>query len=154
MVERATCYCPASSYILLIAQRERIYILTDARCVSLGFMWLEVKVDEEKKNKQTNKQSFSHNVFFWERNLKQCWGVFIFCFISLLFFYQKFNGSRGSAFCRSRLLVTPKIYLMNLYLSEKTEFSLLNKVSFGYSVVPSVVRNKNKTKQKQTITQY
>ena len=43
---------------------------------------------------------------------------------------------------------------MNLYLSEKTEFSLLNKVSFGYSVVPSVVRNKNKTKQKQTITQY
>ena len=54
-VERATCYCPASSYILLIAQRERIYIFTDAHCVSLGFLWLDVKVDE-KKNKQTNKQ--------------------------------------------------------------------------------------------------
>ena len=87
MVERATCYCPASSYILLIAQRERIYILTDARCVSLGFMWLEVKVDEEKKNKQTNKVSLI--TFSSENEISNSVEVFLSFVLFHYYFFTK-----------------------------------------------------------------
>ena len=33
----------ANPYILPIAQREHVCIFTEAHCVSLGFLWLDVK---------------------------------------------------------------------------------------------------------------
>ena len=43
-VESANVYCHANPNISHIAQRKHICILTDAHCVSLGFLWLNVKV--------------------------------------------------------------------------------------------------------------
>ena len=42
-VESANVYCHANPNISHIAQRKHICILTDAHCVSLGFLWLNVK---------------------------------------------------------------------------------------------------------------
>ena len=87
---------PCKSLYSPIAQREHVCIFTEAHCVSLGFLWLDVK---DWRYQKSHISLLTLPFFYPKTKFRTVLRYFelLFYYIITFFLTKKYNGSPGSA---------------------------------------------------------